>query len=106
MRHERRGILRDECALVIDHFLKRLAGQEALYRRVLGRTAGVFLRGRSHHHLGFARLGDYSRERLGISAREVQSLAQIVTAMESLPKIAAAFERGEVSWSRLRLLVA
>lgn len=106
MPHERRWLIRDECALLLDGFLRRLARQEALCRRVLGRVAAVFLSRRAHHRLGFARLGDYARERLGLSAREVQSLAQVVAAMERLPKIAAAFERAEISWSRLRLLVA
>jgi hypothetical protein len=105
MRHERRGLLRDECALVLDGFLRRLARQEALCRRVLGQVAAAFLERRAHHRLGFARVGDYARERLGISAREVQSLAQVVVAMEGLPKISAAFEHGEISWAQVRLLV-
>jgi hypothetical protein len=106
MRHERRWLLRDECALVLDGFLRRLARQEALCRRVLGRIAGSFLRRGAHHRLGFARLGDYTRERLGLSAREVQSLAQVMTAVERLRQISAAFENGGVSWAQLRLLAS
>jgi hypothetical protein len=105
MPHERRWLLRDECALVLDHFLRRLARQEALCRRVLGRIASIFLARRSHHALGFARLGDYARERLGISGRELQSIVHVITAMERLPRIARAFERAEVSWAALRIIV-
>ena len=106
MRHERCWLLRDECALVLDGLLRRLARQEALCRRVLGRIAERFLRRGAHHRLGFARLGDYTRERLGLSAREVQSLAQVMTAVARLPQTSAAFERGEVSWAQLRLLAS
>src|SRR5882724_13223072 len=105
MPDERRWLIRDECALVLDRYMRRLARQESLCRSVLGRIGDAFLRRRSHHRLGFARLGDYTRERLGISARELQSLAQVVTAMESLPRIRSAFERGEVSWAQVRILV-
>jgi hypothetical protein len=105
MPHERRWLWRDECALVLDRYLRRLARQEALCRWVLGRIGAAFLRRRAHHRLGFARLGDYTRERLGISGRELQTIAHVVTAMERLPKIRAAFERGEVSWAQARILV-
>lgn len=106
MPHERRALVRDECAVVLDGFLRRLGHQEALCRRTLGLIAARFLTRHSHHRLGFARLADYARERLGISARELQSLGQAAAAMERLPKIAAAFESGELSWAKLRLLAA
>ncbi len=105
MPHERRWLWRDECALVLDRYLRRLARQEALCRSVLGRIGAAFLRRRSHHRLGFARLGDYTRERLGISGRELQTLAYVVASMERLPKIRAAFDRGDVSWAQARILV-
>ena len=49
---------------------------------------------------------DYTRERLGLSARELQSLAAVTDRLEALPAVRAAFERGEVSWAQARLLVA
>src|SRR6266446_2971271 len=61
---DRRHVDRDLCALQLDGYLRRLARQEAVCRRVLGRLARTFLAGRYHHRLGFARLGDYTRERL------------------------------------------
>ena len=82
-----------------------LTQRDAVCRRVLGRLARALLRWRAHHELGFARLGDYARERLGLSAREVQSLARVEDRLRRLPRIAAAFEAGEVSWTHVRLLV-
>ena len=99
-----RGLDAHEAALVLDGHLRRLAGQEARCRAVLGRLARRFLARQGQHELGFARLGDYARERLGLSAREVQSLAAVSARLEALPAIRAAFAEGEVSWAQVRLL--
>src|SRR5437867_12832396 len=101
---ERRHVDRDLCALQLDGFLRRLARQEAVCRRVLGRLARHFLAGRYHHRLGFARLGDWTRERPGLSARQVQYLARVAERPESLPAIAVAFAAGQLSCTPTRLL--
>src|SRR5439155_1806633 len=88
------------------------AGSAALRRRT--RAVGwssAALRGRScvgtaHHELGFGRLGDYSRERIGLSARELQSLATVSAHLERLPRLRAAFVDGVLSWAQIRLLAA
>src|SRR3989454_2679712 len=100
-----RGFRHDNAALALDGYLRRLARQEAQCRLVLGRLAHRFLKRAGQHTLGFARLGDYARERLGLSAREVQSLAAVAERAASLPATQAAFMRGELSWAQLRLLV-
>src|SRR5204863_2226329 len=73
-----RGLRAAECATMLDGYLRRLVRQEARARRVLGTLAHGFLRRHHHHDLGFARLRDYSRDRLGLSARELQTLAHVV----------------------------
>src|SRR5205085_2565241 len=103
---ERRRLDRDLCADLIDPLLRRLARQEALCRRVLGRLAWPFLRRRAHVRLGFVRIDDYARERLGLSGRELQGLARVVQRLADLPDIDRAFADGALSWSHLRLLVA
>src|SRR5439155_905690 len=95
-----RGFCPHDAALVLDGWLRRLAAQDARGRIVLGRLARAFLRRRGHHDLGFSRLGDYSRERLGISAREHQSLATVSARLERLPQLRAAFADGD--WSAIR----
>src|SRR5262245_47005383 len=100
-----RGFSRDDAALVLDGYLRRLASQEARCRTVLGRLARRFLRTSGHHTLGFARIGDYSREQLGLSGRELQSLATVSERLERLPAVRAAFAAGQVSWAQVRLLV-
>jgi hypothetical protein len=103
-RDETRRIDRWDCAHVLDPWLRRLGRQEALCRGIVGRLAAVFLRLKGHQRLGFARLGDYTRERLGLGAREVQELARVATRLDSLPALAAAFETGVLSWAHVRLL--
>ena len=100
-----RGFSPHDSALVLDGYLRRLACQNARCRAVLGRLARKFLARRGHHELGFARLGDYARERLGVSVRELQSLATVSAGLERLPNVGAAFASGELSWSQVRLLV-
>jgi len=39
---QQRYVVRDECALLLDGYLRRLARQEACGRRVLGALAGAF----------------------------------------------------------------
>jgi hypothetical protein len=72
---------------------------------VLGTLAAAFLRSRAQHALGFARLGDCTRERFGISARELQSLAHVATRLAVLPGLRRAFEAGALEWTHVRLLI-
>src|SRR5437899_1020792 len=99
---ERRRLDRDLCAELLDPLLRRLARQEALCRRVLGRLADPFLLRRAHQRLGFVRLDDYARESLGLSGRELQELARVVERLDALPAVARAFGDGALSWSQLR----
>ena len=100
-----RGFCREDAALVLDTYLRRLARGDARGRLVLGRLVAAFLRGRGQQALGFARLTDYARERLGLSGRELQSLATVAERVSTLPALAAAFGSGEISWAQLRILV-
>src|SRR5437867_6045429 len=99
-----RGFHHDDAALVLDGWLRRLASQETRCRAVLGRLAGAFLKRRGQHELGFSRLDDYARERLGLSGRELQSLATVMGRLDGLPALRAAFEAGLLSWAQVRLL--
>ncbi len=104
-RDELRHLERGDCAILVDGYLCRLARQEAACRRALGTLAAAFLRRRAHHPLGFARLGDCTRERYGISARALQSMARVATKLEVLPGLSRAFEARALEWTHVRLLV-
>jgi hypothetical protein len=66
---------------------------EAASRHELGSVARALLRGRAYRRLGFVRLSDYARERLGVSARTLHAAAWVATRLEALPIVAAAFDR-------------
>ncbi|HEY2386934.1 MAG TPA: hypothetical protein VGK30_08235 [Candidatus Binatia bacterium] len=104
-RDELHDLDRGDCALLVDGYLRLLARQEAACRRLLGTFAAVFLRRKAQHRLAFTRVGDYARERLGLSARELQSTAHVATKLDGLPAIARAFDMGELSWTHTRALV-
>ncbi|RMF22452.1 MAG: hypothetical protein D6760_07455, partial [Deltaproteobacteria bacterium] len=102
---ERAGVFAEECAQLLDQWLRRLAKRENLCRLLIGRLGDHMLCGKKYNRLGFARMADYARERLGLSARELQSLAAVARSLRELPAIAAALRDGRLSWSKARLLV-
>lgn len=90
---------------------------EALEREILGHTRRVarlrFARGRLAHQfllrkcwasLGFVRIGDYTRECLGVAARSLQEDARAARALDQLPQAMVAFLEARLSWTQVRLL--
>jgi hypothetical protein len=79
------------------------------------RTALVFLRGRDAdgrlrklvrtRATVRPRLGDWSRERIGVGARTVSEWARVWRALRELPRLRGAVLAGEVSWSVARRIV-
>ena len=72
----------------------------------MGDVARELLRRRAHHALGFARLGDYSKERLGLSASQLYDLARVSGRLASLPLTTRAFDEGTLVWAKARELVS
>src|SRR6185503_11091593 len=89
-----------DATLVLDGHLRRLARADANGRMVMGKLAAAFLRRRGPQKVGFARLDDYARERLGMSGRELQSLATVARRTSDLPEVERAFEHGQISWAQ------
>ncbi|MEO6029573.1 MAG: hypothetical protein ABIR79_22130, partial [Candidatus Binatia bacterium] len=73
-------------------------------RRELGCAARAFIRGRAYRRLGFVRLSDYARERLGVSARTLHSAAWLATRLDALPMVSSAYDRSELSWAAARAI--
>jgi hypothetical protein len=73
-------------------------------RRELGCAARAFIGRRAYDRLGFVRLGDYARERLGVSARMLESAAWLATRLDELPAVSRAFDRSEISWAQARAI--
>jgi hypothetical protein len=84
--------------------LAQLAADGGPLRRQLARIAGRLVATGAWDRLGFARLGDYGRERLGLSERELHELARVDRALADLPRIEASLCSGELGWTKVRLL--
>jgi hypothetical protein len=84
--------------------LSALAASVGPLRRVLAAIASQLLATRAHERLCFARLGDYARERVGLSARQLQDLARVHGALTGLPRLERALVTNELPWSKVRLI--
>ncbi len=84
--------------------LIRLARAQGPLREALARVAARFVSTQGWSRLGYARLGDYARERLGTSARSVQDWACVGARLDELPRLRAALASGLLPWSKVRLL--
>ena len=90
----------------IDRELRLACHSEVAMRRELGCAARVLIERRLYRRIGFVRLSDYARERLGISGRALQEAAEVATRLDALPAISRAYDRSELSWARARVLCA
>jgi hypothetical protein len=93
-------------AELLDQELRRLAHEDVHARIVTGEICDRLQARRGHQQLGFARLDDYARERLGVSGAELRSLSRVWRALDARPAIDGAFRRGELGWTKLRVLAA
>jgi hypothetical protein len=84
--------------------LVALAQAGAPLRRSLAAIAGRVVATRAWERLGFARLSDYARERVGLSARQIHDLAHVDAALAKLPRIEGSFAAGALTWTKARLL--
>ena len=55
-----------------------------------------------HRERGFSSIGDYAMELVGIKPRKAQYLVFIASRLESLPRIRAAFDAGDLSLTKAR----
>jgi hypothetical protein len=95
--HERKGILRDEAALLLDRLLVRVGRGRGALELAIGESLAALAVGDRTLRLGFSCLGDYSRERLGIAGSTAEKLARLARNLRERPMLREAVWRGEVS---------
>jgi hypothetical protein len=88
----------------IERSLTALCRKRGPLRAVLARIGFHLVTLRAWERLGFARLADYSRECLGISARSLWSLAEVGATLGRLPLLEQALVSGRLGWTKVRLL--
>jgi hypothetical protein len=103
--NDRRHIMKDLAAFLLDRHLRRLAAMRNPLELRLARLLARLQERSGYLALGFARLPDYVIERLGISVRRMQALLQMDARLRALPLTSEAFSRGRISSSQLRLLL-
>ena len=95
--HERKSVLRDEAAFLLDRLLTSVARGHGALEIAIGRGLSALAEGDNSLRLGFSSIGDYARERLGIAAGTAQKLARLSRALRERPLLWEAVRRGEVS---------
>ncbi len=84
--------------------LYRLARAGGPIRELLAEVALRLVSTQAWSRLGYTRLGDYTRERLGTPARSVRDWACVGARLDELPELRAALASGRLPWSKVRLL--
>lgn len=95
--YERRGLLRDECASLLDGLLVRVARGTGALDVAIGDALASLSIGDRALRLGFSSVGDYARERLGIPASTAQKMARLARGLRERPLLREAVWRGEVT---------
>src|SRR5574342_449721 len=86
----------------LDERLKALLEKRNGWDEAFGVLARGFVQRRLAAKLGFANLGHYLRERLGMSRRAFEQRVWLEKRMEALPQLRHALEQGEVSYEKAR----
>ncbi|HEY1127084.1 MAG TPA: hypothetical protein VGF83_04930 [Actinomycetota bacterium] len=100
-----RGLRHPDGLVALDRRLHALCRERGPLRAVLARIAWHLVVVRAWERLGYARLSDYAVERLGLSARWVQSLAQVGEGFRVFPGLEEALVSGALGWTKVRLLL-
>jgi len=102
---QRRGLLRDEAALLVDRLLAPVARGRGALDVAIGEGLGALSVGDLTLRLGYCSIGDYAREKLGIPGRTAQGMAQLARELRERPLLREAVLRGEVSASKAKTLL-
>jgi len=101
-----RGLRHADGLVALDRRLHALCREGGALRAVLARIAWRLVIVRAWERIGYARLSDYAVERLGLSARWVQSLAQVGEGFRVFPGLEEALVSGTLGWTKVRLLAS
>jgi hypothetical protein len=101
-----RGLRHPDGLVALDRRLHALCRERGPLRAVLARIAWRLVIVRAWERIGYARLSDYAVERLGLSARWVQSLAQVGEGFRVFPGLEEALVSGTLGWTKVRLLAS
>jgi hypothetical protein len=101
-----RGLQYADGLVAVDRRLHALCRERGPLRAVFARIAWRLVIVRAWERIGYARLSDYAVERLGLSARWVQGLAQVGEGFRVFPGLEEALVSGTLGWTKVRLLAS
>ncbi len=101
---EVQDVCRGDYLAELDRRLGALCHERGPLRAVVARIAARLVSLCAWERIGYARLSDYAVERLELSARSVQSLAQIGLRLPKQPRLEDALVSGTLGWTKVRLL--
>jgi hypothetical protein len=84
--------------------LSRVARRRAALDAEEGRCLLAAVRAAAHVHLGFGTFAEYVERLLGYSPRSTHEKLRVAEALEGLPALSCALDRGALTWSALREL--
>ncbi len=96
MPQDRRHLLRDEAALLIDELLVKVARGSGAIAVAMGECLDALCTGAGPMRLGYANLGDYVREDLSLAPRTAKEWAKLARDLRTRPLLRAAVRSGEV----------
>ena len=94
---DRRHLLRDEAALLVDELLAKVARGSGAIAVAMGECLDRLCTGDGPMRLGYANLGDYAREELSLAPRTAKEWLKLARDLRTRPVLRAAVRAGEVS---------
>jgi len=102
---DRRHLLRDQAALLIDELLVKVARGSGAIAIAMGECLDALCTGGGPMRLGYANLGDYAREELSLAPRTAKEWAKLARDLRTRPVLRAAVRAGEVSIKKAEAIV-
>jgi hypothetical protein len=88
----------------LDARIRALARERCKILAVIATLLLAMKRSGWYMRLGFSSIADYAFDAASFSKRKTAELIELAERAEKLPKIAAAFEAGDVHWTKLRTI--
>jgi hypothetical protein len=104
--HERSGLLRDECAFLLDGLLVRVAHARSALDVAIGELLADLDGGQRVIALGFSGVADYGREVLDLGESTARNLARLARALRERPLLRRAVWRGGVSTRKAETILS
>ncbi len=104
-RDERKDLLRDEAAELVDRLLVQVARASGAIAVAMGECMAALCSGDGTMRLGYSGVGDYAREELSLSPRTALEMMKLAHDLQSRPLLREAVRSGAVSTKQAEAVV-